>query len=191
MIVPEHKHIIVRAEVEKPIKDTTEIRVWVTDLVEKLGMQLAIVDQGYNPIVAYIEDAGNRGLTACAVIKTSHIACHIWDELIPGLVQLDVYTCSTLEKEKVLEHLKVMKPLRVDYKVFDREYKLDEKDNKDNEEENPFARNEAYIEHRKEFPYYPDKPKEDEGVRRGRETAEYLKSLGYMGGKKDKENADI
>ena len=59
---------------------------------------------------------------------------------------------------------------------------------KDKEEENPFARNEAYIEHRKEFPYYPDKPKEEEGVRRGRETAEYLKSLGYMGGKKDKEN---
>jgi len=27
---------------------------------------------------------------------------------------------------------------------------------------------------------------EDEGVRRGRETAEYLKSLGYMGEKKDK-----
>ena len=53
---------------------------------------------------------------------------------------------------------------------------------------NPFARSEAYIEHRKEFPYYPDKPKEDEGTRRGRETAEYLKSLGYMGGKKDKEN---
>ena len=58
---------------------------------------------------------------------------------------------------------------------------------KDNEEDNPFERNEAYIEHRKEFPYYPDKHKEDEGTRRGRETAEYLKSLGYMGGKKDKE----
>ena len=58
-------------------------------------------------------------------------------------------------------------------------------------EDDSFARNESYIEHRKEFPYYPDKPKEDEGTRRGRETAEYLKSLGYMGGKKDKENADI
>ena len=31
---------------------------------------------------------------------------------------------------------------------------------KDNEEDNPFERNEAYIEHRKEFPYYPDKNKE-------------------------------
>ena len=157
MIVPEHKHIIVRAEVEKPIKNTTEIRVWISNLVETLGMQLAQVDQGYNPIVAYVEDKGNRGLTACAIIKTSHITCHIWDELIPALVQLDVYTCSTLEKDKVLSALDEMKPLKIEYRVFDREYKLDEKDN---EEENPFARNEAYIEHRKEFPYYPDKHKE-------------------------------
>ena len=51
--------------------------------------------------------------------------------------------------------------------------------------DDPFERNKAYIEHRKEFPYYPDKPKEDEGTKKGRETAEYLKSLGYMGGKKD------
>jgi len=160
MIVPEHKHIIVRAEVEKPIKDTDEIRVWVSDLVVKLGMQLAIVEHGYNPIVAYVEDKGNRGLTVCAIIKTSHIACHIWDELIPSLVQLDVYTCSTLDKEKVLEHLEVMKPLKVDYKVFDREYKLDEKI-------------------------------EEEGVRRGRETAEYLKSQGYMSKKKDKEEEGV
>ena len=30
--------------------------------------------------------------------------------------------------------------------------------------------------------------KESEGERRGRETEKYLKSLGYMGGEKDKEN---
>ena len=34
---------------------------------------------------------------------------------------------------------------------------------------------------------YSSKQKEDEGTRRGRETAEYLKSQGYMGGKKDKD----
>ena len=160
MIVPEHKHIIVRAEVEKPIKNTTEIRVWVIDLVEKLGMQLAQVELGYNPVVAYIDDKGNRGLTAVAIIKTSHITCHIWDELIPSLVQLDVYTCSALEKEKVLEHLEVMKPLKIEYRVLDREYRLEEKENHG---------------------------AESLGQKRGRETAEHLKSLGYIGGKKDKE----
>ena len=150
MIVPEHKHIIVRAEVEKPITNTTEIRVWVTDLVEKLGMQLAIVEQGYNPVVAYIDDRGNRGLTALAIIKTSHIACHIWDELIPALVQLDVYTCSTLEKAKVLSALDVMKPLKIEYKVLDREYRLDEKESQG---------------------------VESEGEKRGRITQEYVNKL--------------
>ena len=35
---------------------------------------------------------------------------------------------------------------------------------------------------------YPPEKIEEEGVRRGRETAEYLKSLGWLGGKKDKEH---
>ena len=34
---------------------------------------------------------------------------------------------------------------------------------------------------------FKEPKKESEGERRGRETTEYLKSLGYMGGKKDKE----
>ena len=34
---------------------------------------------------------------------------------------------------------------------------------------------------------FKEPKKESEGERRGRETAKYLKSLGYMGGKKDKE----
>ena len=128
MIIPEHKHIIIRAEVEKPIITTEDIRKWMVDLVEKIGMEIAPIDLGTNPIAAYVDEEGNRGVTAVCIIKTSHIACHIWDELIPSMVQLDVYTCSKLEKEKVLEHLEVMKPLKVDYKVFDREYKLDEKE---------------------------------------------------------------
>ena len=34
---------------------------------------------------------------------------------------------------------------------------------------------------------FKEPKKESEGERRGKETAKYLKSLGYMGGKKDKE----
>ena len=33
---------------------------------------------------------GNKGLTAFAIIETSHIAMHIWDEPV-ALLQLDVY----------------------------------------------------------------------------------------------------
>jgi hypothetical protein len=37
---------------------------------------------------------------------------------------------------------------------------------------------------------FKEPKKESEGERRGRETAKYLKSLGYMGGKKDKESTN-
>ena len=40
------------------------------------------------------------------MIETSHIAIHIWDEEDPALMQFDLYTCSTLPVELVLEDLK-------------------------------------------------------------------------------------
>ena len=61
---------------------------------------------------------------------------------------------TVMEKDveiRELKHLLELKDKKIKelYKIIN-----------DVEEENPFARNEAYIEHRKEFPYYPDKKKE-------------------------------
>ena len=64
---------------------------------------------------------GNKGLTAFAIIETSHIAMHIWDEPNPALVQLDVYTCGPFNPQEVLDVLNVMEPVKVDYKYLDRE----------------------------------------------------------------------
>ena len=52
----------------------------------------------------------------------------------------------------------------VEYRVFDREYRLEEKENQG---------------------------AESLGEKRGRETAEYLKSQGYMSKKKDKEEEGV
>jgi S-adenosylmethionine/arginine decarboxylase-like enzyme len=43
------------------------------------------------PYVKYCNMPGNRGITAIAIIETSHIAMHIWDEPKPALMQMDVY----------------------------------------------------------------------------------------------------
>ncbi len=51
------------------------------------------------PHVAHVDTPGNRGLTGVAIIETSHVAVHIWDEASPALVQLDFYTCGTLDKD--------------------------------------------------------------------------------------------
>jgi S-adenosylmethionine/arginine decarboxylase-like enzyme len=115
----QHKHIIIRAEVEAPPFDTTQIELWLKQLVNDLGMKIMMGPiSGYSPIV------GNRGLTAAVVIETSHIVLHAWDEDDPAMLQLDVYTCSHLDKNVVLDAIEQFKPVHVDYKILDRESKF-------------------------------------------------------------------
>jgi S-adenosylmethionine/arginine decarboxylase-like enzyme len=69
---------------------------------------------------------GNEGLTGVVVIETSHIAIHVWDAVEPALVQLDVYTCSTLDKDIIFAELEQWNPTKVEYKYLDREFGLKE-----------------------------------------------------------------
>ena len=78
----QHKHLIVRAEVNQPPTDQKWAHTWLTELVSKIGMQIC---QG--PITTYLDMPGNRGLTGLVIIETSHIALHCWDESEPGLMQ--------------------------------------------------------------------------------------------------------
>lgn len=77
-----------------------ETEAWVYQLVDKIGMKVAI-----DPRAAYVEKEGNRGMTAVVGIETSHIAMHVWDETDPSFVQFDLYTCSTLDIDVVIEEL--------------------------------------------------------------------------------------
>jgi S-adenosylmethionine/arginine decarboxylase-like enzyme len=117
----QHKHLIVRAEVNKPPTDQKWAHTWLTDLVSKVGMQIC---QG--PITTYLDIPGNRGLTGLVIIQTSHIALHCWDESDPGLMQLDVYTCGDLQTEVIFEEIKQFGPVKVEYKFLDREHELTE-----------------------------------------------------------------
>jgi S-adenosylmethionine/arginine decarboxylase-like enzyme len=67
---------------------------------------------------------GNAGLTAVTIIETSHIAMHVWDEVTPALMQLDVYTCSTMDIKDVFAMLDQFEPSKVEYKYIDREHDL-------------------------------------------------------------------
>lgn len=89
---------------------------WLARLVEKIGMKIVS-----GPHVAWAAAPGNTGITACVLIETSHVSLHVWDSDDPPLVQLDVYTCSDLDPNSVLEELKVLKPIKVEYKYLDRE----------------------------------------------------------------------
>ena len=54
-------------------------------------------------------------MTAFSIIEISHVALHIWDEVDPALLQLDLYTCGLLDLEIVFKHLQALDPIKVDY----------------------------------------------------------------------------
>jgi S-adenosylmethionine/arginine decarboxylase-like enzyme len=115
----EHKHLIIRAELKNPPKCAEAIQDWMKLLVDKIGMKILM-----GPYAVYSDMVGNQGLTAVTIIETSHIAMHVWDEVDPALMQLDVYTCSTLNIDDVFLALSDFSPVNVQYKYIDREYGL-------------------------------------------------------------------
>ena len=117
-----HKHLIVRAEVSNtPSKeDMHKILGWIEDLIKKINMRLM-----HAPSISYIDQKGNRGITCMALIETSHIVLHIWDEKIPGLFQLDIYSCKDIKINLVLDFFKdSFDVVKLQYKFLDRENDL-------------------------------------------------------------------
>lgn len=115
-----HKHLIIRAEVNKPMVCPEKVsKIWMPSLIEKIGMKILM-----GPYAVYSDMVGNRGLTAATIIETSHVVMHIWDEESPAMVQLDVYTCGPLDPQLIVEHLQEMEPSKIDMKFLDRETNL-------------------------------------------------------------------
>ena len=121
MITPVHKHFILRAEVKDPPRqrDQLLIKNWVLRLIKDIGMQVMA-----GPEVRYVTKEGNEGLTAVAIIETSHIALHVWDKADPPLVQLDVYTCGPFKPGIVLKYIQEFHPTKIQWKYLDRETDL-------------------------------------------------------------------
>jgi S-adenosylmethionine/arginine decarboxylase-like enzyme len=117
-----HKHLIVRAEVYRPPMDEKFLTNWLNEFIEKIGMKVMM-----GPYVKYSNMIGNRGITGAAIIETSHIVMHIWDEVSPALMQFDVYSCGEFNPEticnKIDEDFAVHK---IEYKFLDRENNLSE-----------------------------------------------------------------
>jgi S-adenosylmethionine/arginine decarboxylase-like enzyme len=116
-----HKHIIVRAEVLNPPSDENLVSEQVKTLIERIGMKLLM-----GPYAKYVHMEGNRGLTVAAIIETSHVVMHTWDESDPAIIQLDVYTCGPFDPLIVFDWLSQYNPVRVDHKYLDREFGIKE-----------------------------------------------------------------
>ena len=100
-------------------KDGESLATWIEELIDKIGMKLL-----HGPHFAYVDVEGNKGLTAVAIIETSHIAVHVWEEVSPALMQMDVYTCGPFDPQIVFDFLKAFSPVKIEWKYMDREFDL-------------------------------------------------------------------
>ena len=113
--MPEHKHLIIRAEVNRPITSEKELKRWLRKLVKKIDMKII-----KGPYTAHVSKEGNRGVTGVVMIETSHIAIHVWDEISPALVQCDVYSCAEFSSNEVLTEFVNMEVVKIDHMMLDR-----------------------------------------------------------------------
>jgi len=111
-----HKHLLIRAEVQNPPKNEEETISWMKKLIKTIDMNILA-----GPYSSKVSKKGNKGLSGVAIIDTSHISIHTWDEKQPSLIQLDVYSCKEFKKSDVIDCLDDFKPVTVEYKYFDRE----------------------------------------------------------------------
>ena len=113
--MPQHNHLIIRAEVNRPPKSEKEIKKWLRKIVNKIDMKII-----KGPYASYVSKEGNRGITGVVMIETSHIAIHVWDETTPALVQCDVYSCAEFSSNEVLAEFIDMEVTKIDHIMLDR-----------------------------------------------------------------------
>ena len=117
-----HKHLIVRADIGwcPQEEDLNKISDWIRSLIKKIDMKLLA-----GPYTTYVNEKDNKGMTSVAIIETSHIALHIWDEVSPGLMQLDVYSCADFNPPDVFDKINALfQTIKMEYKFLDREKEL-------------------------------------------------------------------
>jgi S-adenosylmethionine/arginine decarboxylase-like enzyme len=115
-----HKHLIIRAEAVSPPMDTDFLTKWLEDFIKYINMKVLM-----GPYVIYHDVPGNRGITGAAIIETSHIVMHVWDEPSPALMQFDVYSCGEFDPEQICRLIqRDFEITKIDYKFLDRENDL-------------------------------------------------------------------
>ena len=111
-----HKHLVIKSEVNSPLTNPLQANKFLESLIDKIHMKTM-----YGPVARYCEVEGNRGITCFAIIETSHIVIHIWDEPTPGILQLDIYSCKEFDLNEVILHLEEYFTIsKMQYKFLDR-----------------------------------------------------------------------
>lgn len=113
----EHKHMLIRADVNKPLVDVEITKDWLLRLVKAIGMKVC---KSGGPHVDYVKAEGNCGIAGMVMIETSHVSCHFWDKQNPPLAQIDIYSCAEYDPEIVFKFVDELKPSLVECIIIDR-----------------------------------------------------------------------
>ena len=117
----QHKHLLVRAEVNSPPLKDFDLGSELQSLVRHIDMNILA-----GPMTAWCPVEGNVGWSGTVIIETSSITFHSWTEAHYPVIQLDVYSCNDFEIATVLLWLRQFEPERIDYKFLDREAGFEE-----------------------------------------------------------------
>jgi S-adenosylmethionine/arginine decarboxylase-like enzyme len=93
-----HQHLLVKAYVNNPPLNEIDMDDWMERLVKAIGMKVVIA-----PRTVYVRTEGNRGLTSQIGLETSHAAIHVWDDVTPAMLQMDVYSCKCFDNQIVID----------------------------------------------------------------------------------------
>lgn len=120
----EHKHLILRGYLGRPVLSAEDLTDTLKELVELIGMKILA-----EPRARYCYELGNEGFTGDVLLTTSHMIWHDWeteDENDFGtILQLDIYSCADFSVKAVIDYLKEMFELKeYSYKLFDRSYAI-------------------------------------------------------------------
>jgi S-adenosylmethionine/arginine decarboxylase-like enzyme len=115
-----HRHLIIRAEAINPPMDEQHLTDWLHNFIDSINMKVLM-----GPYVTYHDVPGNRGITGAAIIETSHIVMHVWDEPSPAMMQFDVYSCGEFDPETICKKIKKdFDIVKIEYKFLDRDTEL-------------------------------------------------------------------
>jgi len=115
-----HRHLIIRAEAINPPMRKDYLLGWFKKFIEKIGMKIMM-----GPYIKYCNMKGNKGITGAAIIETSHIVMHVWDEPVPAIIQFDLYSCGEFDELDICEKIKKdFNCSQISYKFLDREKEI-------------------------------------------------------------------
>lgn len=101
-----HKEYILDCSVSNPPTTIKDGEDFTKDLVDLIGMELANADTiKQNPVVWYCDEPGNKGLTVTAIITTSSIVLHCYENYPETQLRLNVYSCKDFNRYDVLDFI--------------------------------------------------------------------------------------